>query len=112
VGRGDPIISRKQHDAVYHEMTFLGRTRWLDPLAGSPTVPENPPPAHTFNGPNCLNSLAGGIRACVESSEGRREWGVYLTKTIKTSFESLIADIRNKWHLVISSDNFASTGPD
>jgi len=93
LGRGGPTVSRKQHYAVYHEMTCLGTSRWLDPLAGSPTVPENPPPTHTFNGPSCLNSLAGGLRACIESSKVRREWGVYLINTIKKPFKGLTAEV-------------------
>ena len=38
--------------------------------------------------------------ACVESLEGRLEWGVYLINTIKKSFESLIADVVNSTPVV------------
>jgi hypothetical protein len=41
--------------------------------------------------------LVFGLRACIESSEGLGEWGVYLINTIKNPFEGFIADIRNKW---------------
>jgi len=41
-----------------------------------------------------VSECFGGLRACVESSEGHQKWGVYLIKTIKKSFESLIADLK------------------
>jgi len=40
-------------------------------------------------------NLRIGFRACVESSEGHQKWGVYLIKTIKKSFESLIAAVKS-----------------
>jgi hypothetical protein len=35
------------------------------------------------------------LRACDESLEKRWKWGVYLINTIKTSFESLIAEVES-----------------
>ena len=46
-----------------------------------------------------------GLRAWVESSEGQREWGVYLINTIKKLFEGLIAYIRTTSGVAISCGN-------
>jgi hypothetical protein len=45
------------------------------------------------------------FRACVESSKRRGKGGVYLIKTIKKPFESLIAGWYKLWSLNLSPGN-------
>jgi hypothetical protein len=49
-----------------------------------------------------FNNFNFSFRACVESSKGPWEWGVYLINTIRKPGEGLIADIRTLSRVVIS----------